>query len=269
MSLRTNVDWSRSISPRLCRGFSGVSGRTPAKRGANGKSALVVIAALFLIGCNRKPATPPVAATVLPGPGIVQGVVKFAGEIPPVKIIGGACFPGAAVVEDESAVVNPDHTLKNVVVYIKAGPNIQTDPVHEAVLAQIDCRYVPHVRGLRTGQVMNVTSHDPIPHNVHVESTENPSDNFAELQGGSHAVHFDHPGIVRFKCDVHPWMTAYVYVFDNPCFAVTGDDGKFEIGHLPPGSYTLVAWQEKYGTIEKPFVVVDGKPVMVDFEYRP
>ena len=230
---------------------------------------VVAITALLLVGCDRSSAVPPVAATVAPGAGMVRGRIKFAGDIPAAKIIGGDCGPGIAPVMDESTVVNPDGTLKNVVVYIKGGPNIQIADSPEAVLAQKDCRYVPHVRALRTGQVLSVTSHDVMPHNVLIQATANPSDNFAELQGSARAVHFDHPDLVRFKCQVHPWMTAYVYVFDHPCFAVTGDDGRFEIGRLPAGSYTLVAWHEKYGEIEKPFTVVDGKPVSVDFEYRP
>jgi plastocyanin len=230
---------------------------------------LIVFLAVAVVGCGSSSDSSEPRASVPPGPGVVRGVVKFSGDVPPLKIIGGDCYPGAEPVPDESTVVNPDGTLKNVVVFIKEAPNIQTAEPPEAVLAQKSCRYVPHVRTLRTGQIMNVTNHDPTPHNVLTQSDENPAENIEEMQNGSHAFHFDHPGMVRFKCQVHPWMTAYVYVFDNPCHAVTGDDGKFEIGKLPAGSYTLVAWHEKYGTIEKPFTVSDGKPVVVDFDYRP
>jgi plastocyanin len=225
---------------------------------------------MIFVGCCGRDSNPAVApVTVASGPCVVHGSVKFSGDIPPIRYVGGDCFPGAEPVPAESTVVNPDETLKNVVVYIKAGPNVRMPDPPEAVLAQKNCRYVPHVRALRTGQVMNVTNHDPTAHNVLVQSDDNPAENIEELQGGSHGFHFDHAGIVRFRCQVHPWMSAYVYVFDNPCFAVTGDDGTFEIGHLPPGSYTLVAWHEKYGEIEKPFTVAGDKPVVVDFEYRP
>ncbi len=208
-------------------------------------------------------------ATVPTGVGVVRGVVKFTGPRPPLKVIGGDCFPGATVVLDESAIVNADGTLKNVAVFVKDGPNVQTPDLPEAVLTQKSCQYVPHVRALRVGQILSVTSHDSTPHNVHIESIENPGDNFSELQGGSHAVHFDHAGVVRFKCDVHPWMTAYVHVFDHPCYAVTGDDGTFEIGKLPAGTYTLIARHEKFGDLEKSFTVQNDKPVTVNFEYSP
>jgi hypothetical protein len=231
-------------------------------------SSVWVILALVPIGCDKSPKAPTARPTVAPGPGIVQGIVRFHGEIPIPKIIGGDCGPGIAPALDESEIVNPDGTLKNVIVFIKDGPNIQSTDPGEPVLAQKNCRYVPHVMALRAGQILVITSHDSVPHDVHIETDDNPSDNFAEMLGASHAVHFDHPGIVRFKCAVHPWMTAYARVFDHPCYAVTGDNGKFTIARVPPGSYTLVAWQEKLGEIEKPFTVVDDKPVVVDFDYH-
>jgi len=50
------------------------------------------------------------------------------------------------------------------------------------------------------------------------------------------------------KCEVHTWMGAYIGVFTNPFFAVTGDDGSFSLKKLPAGDYTIEAWHEKYGT---------------------
>jgi hypothetical protein len=126
---------------------------------------------------------------------------------------------------------------------------------------------VPHVLAIRTGQNLVVTNHDPTLHNVLITADANPGDNLEETQGATHTVHFDRPDLIRFKCSVHAWMTAYAYVFDHPCFAVTGDDGKFEIPHLPAGTYTLVAWQEKLGTREMQ-VTVGDKPSDVTIEYK-
>jgi hypothetical protein len=62
-------------------------------------------------------------------------------------------------------------------------------------------------------------------------------------------------------------MTGYVVVNANPYFAVTGPDGKFKIAGLPPGKYTLTAWQERYGTKTAPVTVAENKPAEVSFAY--
>jgi len=208
---------------------------------------------------------------VQPGDGVVRGLVKFAAPKPAPKVIGGDCCPGSAPVMDESTVVNDDGTLRNVVVYIKDGPNISSvNDAAAAVLDQKDCRYVPHVLAVRTNKPVDVTSHDPTLHNVHVLASANRAENFSETAvGASHRLTFAAPEFIRVKCDVHPWMGAYVAVFDHPCLAVTGDAGTFQIDRLPPGDYTLLAWHERYGTIEKQIKVTagDSKPVDVTFEY--
>ena len=74
--------------------------------------------------------------------------------------------------------------------------------------------------------------------------------------------------MIHVQCDVHPWMSGFIYVLDHPFFAVTGDNGSFEIGRLPSGTYTLVAWHERYGSIERQFTVDGVKPVDVEFAYK-
>jgi hypothetical protein len=86
--------------------------------------------------------------------------------------------------------------------------------------------------------------------------------------GASHRVTFAEPEFVRVKCDVHPWMTAYIAVFDHPFFAVTGEDGRFQIDHLPAGTYTLIARHERYESLERQITVTGDQPVDVQFEYQ-
>ena len=74
--------------------------------------------------------------------------------------------------------------------------------------------------------------------------------------------------IIKLKCDVHPWMTAYVLVASNPFFAVTGDDGSFKITGLPAGSYTVEAWHERYGAKTAQITVADGKPAEASFQFE-
>jgi plastocyanin len=238
----------------------------------SGSVAGLLIGAFLLIiagGCDKSPSAPAARSVVAPGPGVIRGTVTYAG--PPVtpKIIGGECCPGSPPAPDESLVVGPNGGLANVVVSIDDGPNLPPADTTDAVLTQRDCRYVPHVMAVQTGRRILVTSHDPTAHNVHIQPESNPPDNFAELQNASHAVHFDQPDLVRFKCDVHPWMSAFVKVFDHPCFAVTGPDGTFAIDRLPPGTYKLTAWHERLGEQTFTVVVKDGSPVSQDFAYKP
>jgi hypothetical protein len=229
---------------------------------------LLLIVAMLLTGCDNTTTTQAPHPTVPPGPCVIRGIVHFIGTPPDPQTIGGNCCPGALPVLDESLTVNADGSMKNVIVYLQDGPNIDLGELPDRVLAQKDCQYVPHVLAVRTNQTVVVTNHDPTLHNVLTQSAANPQQNIEEIQGAAHSFNFAQPELIKLKCSVHPWMTGYVYVFDHPCFAVTGDDGKFEIGHLPPGTYTLVIWQEKLGTQQMQVTVSADKPAEVKFEYR-
>jgi hypothetical protein len=236
---------------------------------------LMLGAAGVLIATFDKGDSKPVPRPLVPaGNGVVQGIVKFDGPRPPVQMIGGCkeCVP----VPDESIVVNADGTLKNVVVYVKDGPNVAMyDPAQMDVIRppptmdQKGCRYLPHVLAAHTDESINVTSHDATMHNIDVQASINPPQNFSEsFVAATYQLSFAKPEMIHVKCDVHPWMSAYLCIFDHPFFAVTGDDGKFRIPRLPSGSYTLVAWHERYGSLEQSFTVADDKPADVTFEYK-
>jgi plastocyanin len=238
------------------------------------RAGLALLIAVLPLGCDRSRSAAPTpaaaAASVPAGPGVITGVVHFSGTRPEEMQAPGECCPGVAAPPDETVVVNPNGTLRNVTVYLKDGPNVATAPPAEAVLAQDGCRYVPHVLALRAGQKLVVTNHDPTLHNVHIDAPNNTSDNFGQNRGDSRSVTFDHPDDVEFKCDVHAWMRAHVMVFAHPCYAVTGDDGSFRIDRLPPGTYTLVAHHEEFGDLEQTVTVTAEKPAVdAPFEYHP
>jgi hypothetical protein len=209
------------------------------------------------------------------GAGVVSGAVGFVGTPPPVTMLPNAtCHDeGARPLPDETVVVNEDgRTLRNVVVYLDGvAGRYDGQAAAAAVLDQVDCRYVPHVLAVQAGQMLLVKSSDPTLHNVHYQPAANPAANFGLTRAGAdRRVTFVKPETdpVRVKCDVHPWMTAYVGVLPHPFFAVTGDDGRFEITHVPPGSYTLVAWHERYGRLKQPITVGDDGKVEATFEYK-
>lgn len=214
----------------------------------------------------------PVAAS---GAAEVTGVAKFSGEAPAQKKIKMGADPvcqqqHAEAVYEERVVVNDNGTLRNVFVYVKEGVSGQhAVPTSPVTLDQAGCQYKPHVAGIQAGQALQITNSDATLHNVNAKPTANRPFNVAQpVKGMKTEKKFAKPEImVRFKCNVHPWMSAYLGVVDHPFFAVTGDDGSFTIPGLPDGSYVLEAWHETYGTQTQSVTVAGGKTASVEFSF--
>ncbi|HXC50415.1 MAG TPA: hypothetical protein VN634_05995 [Candidatus Limnocylindrales bacterium] len=174
----------------------------------------------------------------------------------------------------EMIVAGPDGALANVFVYVRSGlPKkfvIPPSTAGEAKLDQVGCAFVPHAIALRVGQELTIHSSDPTMHNVAGRSIENAP--FNDATPGEGAVlrrTFDRPELpVKLKCDIHPWMSAYVGVFDHPYFAVTGRDGSFTIDGLPESEYTVEAWHETLGSHAVKVEIDDEKKIAtVDFSF--
>jgi plastocyanin len=172
----------------------------------------------------------------------------------------------------ETYVVSGDGKLANVFVYVKDGlGNYVYDPPSAGVkLDQHGCRYTPHVFGVRVGQTIEIINSDPTLHNIHAMPKANPEFNNGQpIQGMKMNHTFKAKEVmVPFKCDVHGWMNAYVGVLDHPFFAVSKEDGSFEIKGLPPGDYTIEAWHEKLGATTQKVTIAakDSKDVSFTFD---
>ena len=138
-----------------------------------------------------------------------------------------------------------------------------------ALLDQKGCEYVPQIIAVQTGQKIEIKNSDPVLHNVHDLPTVagNKEQNMAQLPGGADLTFsFSKPEeFLKFKCEVHPWMFAWVSVFDHPYFAVSGKDGTFKIANVPAGKYTLKAAHRKAGVATQEIEVKDGEPTKVNF----
>jgi plastocyanin len=157
-----------------------------------------------------------------------------------------------------------------VLVYVKDGLGNKTynPPAQKALFDQKGCQYTPHVLGVQVGQEVEIKNSDPTLHNVHSASKENPQFNIAQPKQGMTMVRkFEKPETFKVKCEVHPWMSAYIGVFNHPYFAVTGDDGSFTLKSLPPGEYTIEAWHERYGTRTMKVKVERAGPAPANFSF--
>ena len=138
-----------------------------------------------------------------------------------------------------------------------------------AMLDQKGCEYTPQILAVQTGQKIVVKNSDPVLHNIHDlpnPDSGNPEKNMAQMPGGPDLTFsFEKPEeFLKFKCDVHPWMFAWVSVFDHPYFAVSDKDGAFKISHVPAGKYTIKAAHRKAGAVTQEIEVKEGAPVKVD-----
>jgi len=164
-------------------------------------------------------------------------------------------------------------SLENVFVYVKDGlGNYQYDmPSGPAQIDQKNCRYHPHVFGMRVGQTLEIINSDPTLHNIHALPKSNQEFNTGQPIQGMKTTHVftAKEVMVPFKCDVHGWMNAYVGVLDHPYFATTDKDGKFDLQTLPPGTYTIEAWHEKLGTSEQKVTICPKETKEINFTFKP
>lgn len=162
-----------------------------------------------------------------------------------------------------------DTTRRRSVVYLETAPQGAFDdvPRQEATIDQRDETFVPHLVAIVAGSEVAFPNSDEIYHNVFSFSRERPFDLGRYASGQSKSVRFDQPGIVRVFCDIHSHMSAYVVVLAHRFFAVSDDEGRYRIDNVPPGTYTVVAWHERFDPQPKTVLVpADGNDVRLDFE---
>jgi hypothetical protein len=208
----------------------------------------------------------------------VTGKVTLTGKAPVMKEIDMSGVKECAAqhvdpMTEQTVVASDKGELANVVISVKTddpdslGGEASKTP---AVLDQKGCMYEPHVLPMMVGQKLVIKNDDAFLHNVHSLPTVNPGFNFGQpnKDGGKDAP--AQPKVaenIKVKCDVHPWMSAWIVVLNNPFFSTSKEDGSFAIKGLPDGEYTLVAWHEVYGTAEQKVKVAGGN-ASVNFTFK-
>ena len=201
--------------------------------------------------------------------GSIHGTITYNGKPPAPKKIPITKDPkvcGTAR-EEDVFLIGPGGGVKNVVVYladIKAGKKIGGEM--KPVLDQKGCHYEPQVQVVPLHATLQVKSSDPILHNVHSFLNGSTVINFAmpPQPGLVLTKKLDKPGGQQLKCDVHNFMTGGIFVAQNPYFALTAEDGTYEIKDVPPGSYTIATWHQAAGPLSQPVTVAAGAAATFD-----
>jgi hypothetical protein len=206
----------------------------------------------------------------------VRGTVRFEGKVPTPKAINMAADPVCAKEHPSPAmaqevVTNSNGDLQNVLVFVSDGLGDQRfdQPAQQATFEQKGCMYQPHVMAVRTNQPFEVVNEDSTSHNIHPTPANNREWNKAEPPGTKLQEAFAREEIaIPVKCNVHPWMRAYIAVFNHPFFGVTGKDGSFDLINLPAGTYTIKAWHEKLGSATQRVTVGANETKQISFVFK-
>jgi plastocyanin len=212
------------------------------------------------------------------GGSSITGTVTFAGNAPNLKPLAMEAEPvchekhGGKPAPNEALVLGTGNTMGNIMVWVSKGlPADRTwaVPTTPVVLDQDGCVYKPHVMGIMVGQPYRILNSDGILHNIHTLPKINPAFNRGQPATVKEmTTTFPKPEVMlQVKCDVHPWMSAYIGVFTHPFFSVTSADGTFTISGLEAGSYEITAWHERLGMQTASITVAANEAKAQDFKF--
>jgi plastocyanin len=231
--------------------------------------------------CSPEPTAPPppppgaIPAGQSIGTSAIEGRARFEGAPPPRRPIKmsseASCRRPGVEPLSEDVIVSPDGALKNVYVHVVSGlgDRVFAPPSSPAVMDQAGCAFVPHVLDVQADQMIEFRNGDPIVHNVRAIGEKNRVFNVS-MPGKGKTVrrYFTVPEIVKIRCDIHAWMSAFIAVEGHPFHAVTAEDGSFSLRGLPAGTYSVEAWQERLGTQDQTVTVADGQTAKLDFVFH-
>jgi hypothetical protein len=207
--------------------------------------------------------------------GVVEGRVILAGPAPANPIIRMGADPkcsrhysGRRAVQ-QFVLRSADGGLANAFVDLQGQFAATTATADLVTLDQRGCLFAPRVLGMRVGQTLQIRNSDPLLHNVHSLSTRGNAFSVSQPRGGMiYKVPLKNPDVMlRIKCDVHSWMTAYIGVEPHPYFAISGEHGAFRIAGVPAGRYSIRTWHERYGQLVQPLSVNAGKTTTIELGY--
>ncbi len=211
------------------------------------------------------------------GEGKISGTVKLDGTAPHMKGIDMSKDPYCVKANAsntptmENVVVSSGGGLKNVVLYISDGLSSAAPATTVQVFDQKNCEYTPHVLAMNPGQTFKVQTSDQTAHNIHPNPnpmTGNIPWNQSQPPGAPPVEKsWKAAEFIEVKCNIHPWMHGWFAVVKGP-YATSDDNGSYTINNVPPGSYTVTAWQEQLGTQTAKVTVASGASATADFTFK-
>ena len=220
--------------------------------------------------------------------GTITGTVMYDGDAPARPALTATkdqhCIDAVTGTKSEALVVSKGKGIKNVVLYARVRGAKVTIPEKNPVMDQKGCAYYPHVLAVVAGSTVDLTSSDPIAHNVHSHATKNEAINYQIPQPGKIIPHkIEKAEEIKFTCDIHAWMTGYIVAVPSNFFTVTGykdaddawissdayeesaDAGSYSIADVPAGRVRVVAWHEELGSANKTVEVPASGDIAVNF----
>lgn len=204
--------------------------------------------------------------------GAIKGKVVFVGAAPAprkidVTIDQYVCGTGKDAAD---LLLSPRKEIGNAVVWLENPPAGAAWPARagKVEMDQKACVYVPRVVLVPVGGTVDFLNSDRLLHNIHAVPKDNVSFNRTQPKNRTVSVTFAKPEIIKITCDLHSWMEAWVVVAAHPYYAITGADGQFEFGNLPPGTYHLKVWQERLGMASAQVTVGDRQPTPITVQMK-
>lgn len=209
--------------------------------------------------------------------GAVEGKIVFTGKAPARKKVDFSEDPNCGKLHkgeffNDVVAVNKNGTLSNVFVYVKEGLEGKKfrPPTTPVTITQKGCWFEPRMLGIEAGQPFQVVNADPLTHNIHPRTVNSREWNQSQEAGSEPLLRkFARTEImVRVKCNIHPWMKAWVGVTEHPYHSISGSDGTFSLKNLPPGEYTIEARQEEYGAQQQKVKVAAKATESLTFTFK-
>jgi len=233
------------------------------------KYICVLAAAVVLVGCKIIVSAAPPA-----GSGNIEGKVTYTGTPPKMKPIDMSKEPTCAKEHNppetvQTVVTGPGNALEYVVVYISAGEPASPTPSQPVRFDQKGCMYTPHVLPMQVDQPLQIFTDDPFAHNIHPLPKLNPEWNKSQPAGAPPIdTKWSKPEFIPVKCNIHPWMHGYFAVLKTSYYSVTDNNGSFSLKGLPPGKYTVTAWQEQYNFQSQDVTISGNETKTANFVFK-